>query len=251
MGRCSRCGRKRLLLGFPRRLAMPELRAMVSHWPWHRVEVCPRCAEAFQKEFAERLRLLAPDAVADEGEVTAEVCLLCGNQGADATCVESGRWVDASGRAVATRFRVCDLCRGKVLVNSIVSAAELRSGADFEKLLRGLPEVSADLVQRTEGWSPAEGAGPAGSSGVERELGVEAAVNEAESFWSTTPEPIAEADGTPVRGATLKPDRHGAIRTHLELLWRSGRRDTSIEAALRVYRTAGGYVVVRFPVRGT
>lgn len=247
MGQCSRCGKKKFLGSFPRRLAVPELRAMVSHWPWHRLQVCPACQEGFDREFRTRLRLLAGDAVAQDGDVSEPVCLMCGNQDPGATYTASARWVDASGAPAATRFRVCQECRGKVLAGQIVSAAELRSAADFQKVLGGQGQVAEDLVQRTEGWSLGGGPGPAGSSQVERGLSPPAAANEAECFWTTAPEAIITAGGTIIRGATLKPDRSGSIRTHLELQWRGGPASSPTAMALRIYRTAAGYVLVRFP----
>lgn len=249
MGRCSRCGRKRFLRSFPRRLDIPELRAMVSHWPWHRVQICPACEPAFQREFDERLALLAPQAVAAEGDVTQGVCLMCGNQDPDAKMLQSARWTDAAGAPVATRFHVCPGCHGRLLVNNIVSAAELASAADLRALLPRLPEVGAELIKRNEGWSLAEGPGPEGSQELERDLSLETAAQKAHQFWAAPPVAIAETDGTPVRGATLLPDAAGAIRTRLELQWRTGRTDTPVAVALAVYRTSRGYTLVRYAAR--
>ena len=192
MGRCSRCGRKRFLLGFPRRLDVPELRAMVSHWPWHRVQVCADCEPAFDAEFRRRLLLLAPQAVAQEADVTERVCLMCGTQDPAADHLPSGRWVDSSGVPVAGRFHVCGACRGTLLANSVVSAAELRSAADFRTLLAALPEVADDLVRRAEDWSLARGDGPAGASEVCRGMSLDEAADEAAAFWSAAPQNVYE-----------------------------------------------------------
>ena len=247
MGQCVRCNKKRLLLKFPQRLAVPELRAMVSHWPWHRVQVCPACQDDFDREFRTRLRLLAADAVAQEADVSESVCLMCGNQDPGATYAASARWVDASGAPAGTRFRICQECRGKVLAGQIVSAAELRSASDFQKVLGSLGQVAEDLVQRIEGWSLGGGPGPDGSSRVERGLSLEAAAAQADSFWTAPPEAVRAAAGPVLRGATLKPDRPGSIRTHLELQWRGGPPTAPIAVTLRIYRTAAGYVLVHLP----
>lgn len=220
---------------------------MVSHWPWHRVEVCPACEPAFDAEFRRRLLLLAPQAVAQEADVSERVCLMCGTQDTAADALPSARWVDSSGGPVAGRFHVCGDCRGTILANSVVSAAELRSAADFRTLLAALPEVADDLVRRTEGWSLREGDGPAGASEVRRGLAFEAAADEAAAFWAAAPQAItAESDG-PQRGATLLPDTAGAIRTHLDLRWRPGAPASGevAAAALGVYRSAEGYTLVR------
>ncbi len=244
MGQCSRCGRQ-AADEFPQYLAIPELRAMVNHWPWHRVPVCAECREAFDRDFRTRVRLLAADAVAQQGDVTEPVCLLCGNQDAAAELAPSARWVDAAGNPAATRFSVCRECRGKVLVGRVVSAAELRSAADFRTALAALSQVADSLVQRAEGWSLSDGPGPQGCAGVERGLSVEAAAEQAFAFWSTTPDAVKKAGGHVQRGATLKPDKPGAIRLYLELQWRGGDPSAPTSATLRVYRAAPGYLIVR------
>ena len=249
MGQCSRCGRKRWLRKFPQRLAVPELRAMVSHWPWHRVEVCPDCEGTFGEEFRQRLCLLAPEVIAQEGDISERLCLLCGDQTPGATHLLSGRWVDPTGRPVATRFSVCSRCQGQVIACGIISVAELRSAADMQKVLTALPEVNEDLVRRTEGWSLAEGPGPEGAAAVVRDLSLEAAVGRAQDFWAKVPAEIRKAGGEPIRGATLLPDSSGAIRTHLDLQWRTRRTDAPHAMAMAVYRTAGAYIVARFPAQ--
>ena len=246
MGQCGRCGKKRFLLKFPQRLDMPELRAMVSHWPWHRVQVCPDCRGAFEAEFRQRLMLLAPDAMAEDGDVSEGVCLLCGNQSSQAVYTPSARWVDPSGAPVLGKFSVCDDCRGKLLLNHIVSAAELHSGGDFRKLLPLLPEVGQELVRQNESWSLGEGPGPEGSTEVLRDLELEAAANTAALFWTAAPTAIARAGEPPIRGAMMLPEGKMAIRTHLALRWYSGTPNSLRTAAMGVYRTAGGYAIVRY-----
>jgi hypothetical protein len=248
MGQCSRCGRKRWLRKFAQRLAVPELRAMVSHWPWHHVEVCPDCEEAFGEEFRQRLRLLAPEVIAQEGDISEHVCLLCGDQTPGATYLHSGRWVDLTGRPVATRFSVCAQCQGKVIEGNVISVAELRSAAGMQKVLAALPEVNEDLVRRNEGWSLDEGPGPEGAANVARDLSLEEATRRTMAFWARPPREITEAPGEPIRGATLLPDSSGAIRTHLDLRWRTSHTNAPHAAAIAVYRTAAAYTVARFPV---
>jgi len=220
---------------------------MVSHWPWHRVEVCPDCEPAFDAEFRRRLLLLAPQAVAQEADVTERVCLMCGTQDPAAAYLPSGRWVDASGVPVAGRFHVCGACCGAILASGIVSAAELRSAADVRTLLAALPEVTEDLVRRTEDWLLTRGDGPAGASEVCRGLSLDEAAGHAARFWAGIPLGIPRG-GTAQRGATLLPEAVGAIRTHLDLRWRAGATAALCEkyqVALSVYRSAEGYVLVR------
>jgi hypothetical protein len=246
MGKCKRCGRKRWLLKFPTQLDIPEMRAMVSHWPWHRVQVCPDCQSSFEADFRKRLLLLAPDAMAQDADVAEEVCLLCGTQSAGGVYEPSGRWVAPSGAPVLGRFSVCGSCRGKLLNGPIVSAAELTSGTDFRKLLPLLPEASADLVERNEGWRLGDGPGPQGSTEVLRGLELEAAANTAALFWTTAPSVVAEAEAPSMRGAMLCPEGKTAIRTHLSLRWRAGKPDSPERAAMSVYRTADRFTIVRF-----
>ena len=221
---------------------------MVSHWPWHRIEVCPTCEPAFDAEFRRRLCLLAPEAVAQDADVVARVCLMCGTQHPWVGYTPSARWVDAAGTPVGGRFHVCDDCRGKLLANGIVSAAELHTADDFRKVLANLPEVADDLVQRTEGWSLTEGPGPAGSDEVRRGLTPEAAAEETAGFWAAPPPVVTEAAGPPLRrGALLRPEATAAIRTHLELRWQAGEGRDTPTAALAIYRTPGAFTLVRYP----
>jgi len=244
MGQCRRCGKKRWLLAFPRRLDVPELRAMVSHWPWHRVEVCPSCAGAFQDEFRRRVALLAADALAQEGDVSERVCLLCGEQSAEAGYVPSARWVNPQGTPAGGRFFVCGACQGRLTANNVVSAAELGGVDDFRKLLVALSEASDDVVRSDEGWSLAGGAGPAGAKEVLRHLAAEDASRRCAEFWGRPPEGLGGAGA--VRGAMMLPEKPGSIRTHLELRWKAGGGGAKAAVALGVYRVGEGYVVVRF-----
>jgi len=246
MGQCKRCGRKRWLLKFPSHLDIPEMRAMVSHWPWHRVQICPDCEPAFDAEFRKRLLLLAPDAMAQDADVTEAVCLLCGTQSVEAVYAPSGRWTDVSGTPVLGKFSVCQECRGKLLSGAIVSAGELRTGNDFRRLLPMLPEASDDLVRQNEGWQLGDGPGPQGSTEVLRGLELEAAANTAALFWTTVPQAVADADAAPIRGAMLCPEGKTAIRTHLSLRWHAGRPDASPRAAMSLYRTGDRFTIVRF-----
>lgn len=223
---------------------------MVSHWPWHKVQICPQCGPAFDTEFRRRMTLMGPQAVAEDGDVTATVCLLCGTQEAEAGYEPSARWVDAAGGPVATHFQVCAACRGKILANGIVSAGELRETKDFQTLLAALPHVTDDLVRRTENWSPAEGPGPAGAAEVQRGLDLIQTVNATEKFWHTPPGEFKNLPGTPIRGAMLRPEKNNAIRTHLALEWRTSQTDAPQTIGLDVYRLGNNkFVVVRGAVK--
>jgi hypothetical protein len=245
MGQCKQCGRRRFLRGFPRRLDLPEMRALVSHWPWHKVQVCPECRPAFDAEFRRRIALMGPQAVAEEGDVTTAVCLFCGTQEADAGYEPAARWVDAAGALLAMRFMVCGACRGKTIANGIVSAGELRETKDFQTLLAALPEVTDDLVRRTEGWSPAAGPGPDGAAEVRRGLDVIQAAVAADTFWQKPPGELASLPGPPIRGAMLQPEKNNAIRTHLVLEWRTSQTERPEAVSLSVYRMGSGFVLVR------
>ena len=74
---------------------------------------------------------------------------------------------------------------------------------------------------------------------------LDAAAQKAAEFWSTGPAELAGARNA-VRGAMILPEKPGAIRTHLELRWKASKESPDTAAALAVYRTAGGYVLVRF-----
>jgi hypothetical protein len=244
MGQCKQCGKRRFLRGFPRRLDLPEMRALVSHWPWHKVQICPDCQPGFDTEFRRRMALMGPQAVAEEGDVTATVCLLCGTQEAEAGYEKSARWVNSSGGLVATHFLVCGACRGKIIANGIVSTGELRETKDFQKLLEALPHVTDDLIRRTEGWSPAEGPGPDGAE-VQRGLDLIQTSVVADKFWGKPPAEFEHLPGTPIRGALLRPEKNNAIRTHLALEWRTSQTDAPQVVGLDVYRLGNKYVVVR------
>lgn len=251
MGQCTRCQKKRFLRSFPERYDVPELRAMVSHWPWHRVQVCDECEPQFREEFSTRLRLLAPQAVAQSADVTARVCLMCGEQGEDVSYIDTGRWVDASGEAVAGRFKVCEHCAGSLMAGGIVSAAELTSTGDFRHVFERLPQVTDATIRQGEGWSLSGNDRPVGTIELHRDISLEAAGNLALGFWIEAPPQVRDAAEPLVRGATIKPDDAGAIRTHLELCWQSRGdegtpppADATTRVTLSVYRHGGGYTVV-------
>ncbi len=242
MGQCTRCGKKRFLLSFPKRYAIPELRAMVSHWPWHRVQVCPQCEPDFLEEFRNRVKLLAPQVAAEGGDVTAPVCLMCGTQDPKTEYFPAARWVDGSGAPVAGRFSVCGRCRGRLLVNGVISSAELQSVDAFERLLSAVPQVAEDLVRRDEGWSPLGREQPKDASAVQRMGAVGEAAAEAFSFWTARPDAM---DDRAVRGAMLLPEGATAIPTHLRLQWKPRPEADAGGPMLDVYRMGKQYVLVR------
>ncbi len=248
MAQCKLCKRKRLLGNFPRRLDIPELRSMVSHWPWHRVQVCPQCLPQFDQQFAERVQHLAPQVVAEGGDVSEPVCLMCGTQDPDLAYIHSGRWVDPSGEPMAGRFSVCQKCRGTVIRGPVISSTEIHASPEFEKILQAMPQVQPSLVSNVDGWDIVEGQ-PQGAAEVLRNLPMEAAVSIAEAWWSVAPRCIADSPGITARAAMIHPEGQGKIGTHLVLAWRNFEAPETTEMDMWLYRLPQGYTIVRFDPR--
>jgi hypothetical protein len=100
MATCIVCRKRSLLRPLCRRLAIPEYRAVTGFWPWLQVRVCPDCVAAYDRDFLERLRLLAPQVLENDEPVSARVCLACGRTGVRGPWPERG-----SGPAGTEGFR--------------------------------------------------------------------------------------------------------------------------------------------------
>lgn len=256
MAQCKQCGRKKLFANFARRLDIPEMRNMVSHWPWHTVRICPQCLSEFDRQFTERVQFLAPQIMAENADVTQPVCLMCGTQSTQLAYTQTGRWVDPAGLPAAGKFHVCQQCRGRIISDGVISSTEIEASPQFERLLAAIPLVQPATVLDIDGWDIADNnAQPDAAAEVIRNLSLVAAVNIAETWWSVAPRCIADAPGTPTRAAMLTggdaatAGAHGKIPTHLVLAWRTLQTDQPAEMDMWVYRLPTGYTIVRFDPR--
>ena len=59
MPACDVCKARKASKDLAPRLAIPEYRVLIGYWPWVQVEVCAVRLEAHDRDFLERLRLLA------------------------------------------------------------------------------------------------------------------------------------------------------------------------------------------------
>lgn len=238
MPACDVCKKRRPSKDLARRLAIPEYRAMIGFWPWVEVRVCPACLEAHDRDFLERLRLLAPDVVENDEPIVGPVCLSCGRVGAAGrsasgagTWTEASKWLDAGGRpARRSAFRLCAEHRDQVYIDGIVVTSNLAGAAALGSVLDELPSVAADLLERVEGWHA--GDGPAGAEDFAPERSRDEALRAALDFWEAAPE------GLEAKAAWLGPIRKDyRMRYRLDLVrdLAGGRRETLV-----VLRAAGG-----------
>jgi hypothetical protein len=193
------------------------------------VRVCPDCIAAYDRDFLERLRLLAPQVLENDEPVSARVCLACGRTGVRGPWRRASKWVDAAGRPVRrATFHLCRDHADAVYVDGIVVASNL--AGRMGEVLAELPPVAGDLLERIEGWRPERGSGPAGTEGFRGNLSAAEAALEADDFWSAPPETLE------ARAAWLGPVRKDyGLRYRLDMVCdrRGGRRD-----GLVIVRTA-------------
>jgi len=244
MARCDACKERFLLKGLNRRLAIPEYRAMVGIWPWIPVRVCDACLEAHERDFLDRLRLLAPQVLENDEPIVAPVCLACGAVKSAGGWREASKWLDAAGRPVRrARFHLCGKHAGAVYIDGIVVSSNLTSGARVGEALDELPTAGADLLARVEGWRPGEGTGPAGATHFKPDLSRDAAAAEAIRFWQEAPA------GLEAKAAWMGPVRKDyRMRYRLDLVrdYSAGRRESLIlvrtgPAEFAVWRTAASF----------
>jgi hypothetical protein len=226
MARCDVCKERFLLKGLNRRLAIPEYRAMVGIWPWIPVRVCDACLEAHERDFLDRLRLLAPQVLENDEPIVAPVCLACGAVESAGGWRDASKWLDAAGRPVRrARFHLCGRHAGAVYIDGIVVSPNLSSAERLAEALDELPAAGADLLARVEGWRPGEAAGPAGATHFKPDLSRDAAAAEAFRFWQEAPA------GLEAKAAWMGPVRKDyRMRYRLDLVrdYSDGRRESLI-----------------------
>jgi len=226
MARCDACKERFLLKGLNRRLAIPEYRAMIGIWPWIPVRVCDACLEAHDRDFLERLRLLAPQVLENDEPIVGHVCLACGAVESADGWREASKWLDAAGRPVRrARFHLCGKHAGAVYIDGIVVSPNLSSAERLAEALDELPAAGADLLERVEGWRPGEAAGPAGATHFKPDLSRDAAAAEAFRFWQEAPA------GLEAKAAWMGPVRKDyRMRYRLDLVrdFSDGRRESLV-----------------------
>jgi hypothetical protein len=207
-----------------RRLAIPEYRAMTGIWPWQPVEVCAECEPAHDRDFRERLGLLAPQVLENDEPVVERVCLACGAVDPDDAWPESAKWIDADGQPTRrARFYLCDAHRDTAYVDGIIVSTNLSDTARMAAVVEELPTVAGDVLARVEGWRPEEGAAPAGSVDFAPARSPGEALAAAMAFWQACP---ADLDA---RAAWMGPVRRDyRLRYRLDLVrdFKDGRRET-------------------------
>jgi hypothetical protein len=165
MAVCEICDKRYLLRPLNARLDIPEYRMMTGFWPWAEVRVCDACLEDYDREFAERLRLLAPDVLENDEPVAEEVCLACGTIEPHGGWHLVSRWVDGGNRPVRrATFYLCGQHKDLPYVEGIVVSSNLLDLPRMEAVLDELPAAGGDLLARVEGWRVAQAtSGPPGA----------------------------------------------------------------------------------------
>jgi hypothetical protein len=239
MAVCSVC-KKKQPGRLTRRLAIPEYRAMTGIWPWAKIEVCPACVDAHDRDFRERLALLAPQVLENDEPVVERVCLACGAIDPDDAWPDSAKWIDAAGRPTRrAKFYLCDDHRDGPYVDGIVVSTNLTDTSRMAAVIEELPTVSGDILARVEGWRPEGTSGPAGSVDFTPAREPGAALAAAMAFWQACP------TGLEARAACLGPVRKDyRLRYRLDLVrdFTGGRRETftlvrTAPDAVATYRT--------------
>jgi hypothetical protein len=230
MAVCEVCGTRYLFRPLNRRLDIPEFRSMTGVWPWLAVRVCDACLDKYDREFIERLRLLAPD-VLEKGEPIVEhVCMACGSVDPAAQWSEASRWVDAGGRnARRARFFLCGHHTRTAYAEGVVVASNLTDLRQMKLVLDELPAVGGPMLERIEHWRPDEAKGPAGALDFAIGRTRDDAAEHALEYWQASPE------GLEARGAWLGPIRKDyRMRYRLELVrdMNDGRRETLVVVRL-------------------
>jgi hypothetical protein len=231
MAVCNACGERFFFRPLTRRLAVPEYRMLTGFWPWLQVRVCDDCLEAYDREFTERLRLLAPGVLENGEPVAQPVCLSCATIEPHGVWQQASRWVDANGRpARKATFYLCHRHRDLPYVEGIVVASNLASLARMKSVMNELPVAGGDLLQRVEGWRPETGKGPPGSTDFTPARHEDDVAPAALAFWQAAP------PGLEAKGAWLGPVRKDyRLRYRLDL---AHDLATGVRETLTVVRTA-------------
>ncbi len=224
MAVCASCGERYLWGGLEHRLAIPEYRAMTGFWPWVSVRVCSTCLDAYDREFVERLHLLAPGVLENDEPVAQQVCLACGTISSHGPWRGASRWVTADGKPTRrAKFFLCDRHADLPYVEGIIVSSNLTSLERMKSVLAELPSVGSDLLARVEKWRPEDGTGPAGARAFTPTRRRDDAAVAAKEFWS------AAAPGLEAKAAWLGPIRKDyRMRYRLDLVhdYTGGRRET-------------------------
>ena len=247
MAVCDICDKRYPLRPLNRRLGVPEYRMMTGFWPWGEVRVCDACLEDYDREFTERLRLLAPDVLENDEPVAQEVCLACGTVDPHGGWHRVSRWVDAANRpARRATFYLCGRHKDLPYVEGIVVSSNLTAPAQMKAVLNELPAAGGDLLARVEGWQPQAGKGPPEALDFTPARHEDDAAAAALAYWAAKP------DGLEAKAAWLGPIRKDyRLRYRLDLVrdFSGGRRETlsivrTARDRLATYRT-----VVKAPVK--
>jgi hypothetical protein len=226
MSVCDVCKKRFVLKRLKPRLAIPEYRAMIGFWPWVALEVCDDCAPRHDRNFAERLKLLAPDVIENDEPIVRPVCLACAAVETDGAWHEAAKWVDPNGRPVRrSRFSLCEAHRGAVYADGIVISSNLAGAEALRSVLDELPAVTEALVARAAGWSLTRDDGPAGAADLRANRTQEETLADAAAFWQASP------DGLEAKAAWLGPVRKDyRMRYRLDLVrdYAAGRRESLI-----------------------
>ena len=224
MAVCEVCHERYLFKPLNRRLDIPEFRSMTGVWPWLAVRVCDGCLEHYDREFMERVRLLASDVLEKEEPIVEHVCMACGSVDAAAKWVVASRWVD--GHDLPTRrarFSLCGHHQDLPFVEGIVVSTNLGTLKQMKDLLNELPAVTGDLLARIEHWRPEDEKGPPGVLDFVPARTRDEAAQFALDYWK------APADGLEAKAGWLGPIRKDyKMRYRLDLVrdYKSDRRET-------------------------
>lgn len=231
MAVCHVCRKRYLLRPLNRRLAIPEYRAVIGFWPWVPIRVCDQCVAAHDRNFKERLALLAPDVMENDEPVAQRVCLACAATESAGSWQEAAKWVDAAGHpARRAKFRLCRQHADLPYADGIVVSTNLADAQRLGAVLDELPTVGGEILERVEGWRPPAGRGPAGAIDFTPDQGHADAADATFRFWQEAP------PGLDAKAAWLGPIRKDyRLRYRLDLVRDliGGRRET-----LTVIRTA-------------
>jgi hypothetical protein len=224
MGRCAQCGKHYWFRGLSRRLDIPEYRAMTGFWPWGAVRVCDACLEEYDREFNERLHLLAPDVIENDEPIVQPVCLACGTVESPGPWREASRWVGPNGGpARRATFFLCPHHADFPYVEGIVVSSNLTDLARMKSVMNELPTVGGDLLARVEKWRPEDSKGPAGALDFVPAHTRDQVAQAALDYWQQSPE------GLEAKAAWLGPIRKDyRMRYRLDLVrdFAGGRRET-------------------------
>ena len=240
MAVCNICKQRHRRLH--RRLAIPEYRSMIGFWPWIHIKVCEDCVAGHDRDFRERLALLAPDVFENNEPIVRQVCLACGAAETDVAWHRHSKWLDAAGRPTRrATFYLCGEHADLPYVGGVVVGTNLASRSRMAEVLEELPVVGPELIKRVERWDPEQDRGPSGAADFAAGRGPDDTLAEAMRFWEDSPH------GLEAKAAWLGPVRRDyRMRYRLDLVrdLDDGRRETFVVVRTAAeqfvtYRTVG------------